>query len=308
MDDGSSDDTAEVCAAFPAPVRYLRQENAGVSAARNRAIREARGEWIALADSDDLWHPQKLEVQLEVLRAHAAARWVVTGCEKIDLQGRPTPPPQGFEGVFPVFREKKVSPEEHFAEHLDRGVVSCAGSDHTVFVGDAFGLLFHGNVVLPSSVLLRRNVFDTVGFFDESFRVAEETEFFHRLAAAAPVGILMSPLVQYRVAQEGSLTAGSNTPRLVENALESLERAARLRQPLSSGENAAYRSGRARLLLRLAYAHLSLLDTRSARAALADAWRNGLAWSPRAAAIGAASLLPASSLRRLHALKQELRR
>jgi len=61
VDDGSTDRTPEMVAErFPA-VRYLRQENRGVSAARNRGIEAARGEWIALLDSDDEWLPEKLE-------------------------------------------------------------------------------------------------------------------------------------------------------------------------------------------------------------------------------------------------------
>ena len=64
VDDGSRDATAEVVSRYPAPARLLRQANAGPAAARNRAAREARGEWLALLDADDAWLPQKLELQL----------------------------------------------------------------------------------------------------------------------------------------------------------------------------------------------------------------------------------------------------
>ena len=75
VDDGSTDDTAAVCAAFPETVRHIRQQNAGVSAARNRGMREAKGEWIAFADSDDPWEPTKLEVQLNVLETLPETEW-----------------------------------------------------------------------------------------------------------------------------------------------------------------------------------------------------------------------------------------
>ena len=65
VDDGSADDTAAVAERFGAPVRVLRQANAGPAAARNHGVREARGQWIALLDADDQWAPQKLERQLQ---------------------------------------------------------------------------------------------------------------------------------------------------------------------------------------------------------------------------------------------------
>ncbi|MCC2667583.1 MAG: hypothetical protein K0Q72_54 [Armatimonadetes bacterium] len=64
VDDGSQDDTAAVVQQYPSPVRLIRQANAGPAAARNRAAREARGEWLAMLDADDGWLPQKLERQL----------------------------------------------------------------------------------------------------------------------------------------------------------------------------------------------------------------------------------------------------
>lgn len=63
VDDGSRDRTAEIAAGFGAPVRVVRQANAGPSAARNHGARLARGEWIALLDADDAWLPEKLERQ-----------------------------------------------------------------------------------------------------------------------------------------------------------------------------------------------------------------------------------------------------
>lgn len=64
VDDGSTDDSAAIAESFGPPVRVIRQENQGESVARNRGIDEARGEWIALLDADDLWKPRKLELQL----------------------------------------------------------------------------------------------------------------------------------------------------------------------------------------------------------------------------------------------------
>jgi glycosyltransferase involved in cell wall biosynthesis len=64
IDDGSTDATAETVARYPAPVRLLRQPNGGPGAARNHGAREAKSEWLALLDADDVWLPHKLETQV----------------------------------------------------------------------------------------------------------------------------------------------------------------------------------------------------------------------------------------------------
>lgn len=69
LDDGSTDDTAEIVAGYP-QVRYIYQEKAGIAAARNRLLEEAQGEFVAFLDADDLWAADKLEKQLHYLNAH----------------------------------------------------------------------------------------------------------------------------------------------------------------------------------------------------------------------------------------------
>ena len=70
VDDGSTDDTQEVLARFGNRVRVIRQENGGVSAARNAGIRAARADWIAFQDSDDTWRPEKLQTQIDCLQKY----------------------------------------------------------------------------------------------------------------------------------------------------------------------------------------------------------------------------------------------
>src|ERR1700678_803249 len=70
VDDGSTDDTERVVAQYAGQVRYMRQVNAGPSAARNRGIQAASGDFIALLDSDDLWVKDRLERQLAALTLH----------------------------------------------------------------------------------------------------------------------------------------------------------------------------------------------------------------------------------------------
>jgi len=307
VDDGSTDDTPDVCATFPAPVRYIRQSNGGVSAARNRGIAEARGDWIALADADDVWLPTKLEVQLAAVDAARGCRWSLTNCEVIDGRGALVSGPQGFVRVFPLFREQRATPDEFFGRVLRRLEVQAARSMHPVYVGDAFALLFLGNFALPSSLMVHRSLVREAGSFDERFRLAEETEYCHRLAAASTVAVVQSPLVRYRIGQEGALTASQNTSALVANALVSIDRAAGLRPQLSPRAARWYRVGRRSLLLRLAYSRLSALDRQGARTAALAAWHLSRRRALWPACIYSASWLPPAILRGLHAVKRAWR-
>ncbi len=306
IDDGSTDDTEAVCARFRPPVRYIKQANTGLSGARNRGIHEARGNWIALCDSDDVWHPRKLEIQMAALRAFPQVRWCLTGFELIDPDGRPVAAAAGpWTRVFEVLAATGRGPEEHLGRCLTRAELRLAGAAHVVFQGDAFQLFFEGNVALPSSALVARSLIQEIGSFDPALRVAEETEFFHRAAAASPLLVVMDALVQYRVGHASIVSSGDPT-QLARNALVSLERAKSLRPHLSDAAWKAYHWGRRRLWLKLAYARLTLLDPDGARATLRQAWRSDHPRSPRFFALWLAALLPASALAWLHRAKRAL--
>ena len=308
VDDGSTDQTKELCAQFGPPVRHLPQEHAGAAVARNRGVQEARGEYVAFLDSDDLWEQRKLEIHLAVHRAVPQVGWSMSDSQVIDLEGHPLPPPQGFARSFPVFRDLGVEPERFFASVMTRTTVVAAGRTHAVYSGDAFALLFEGNFATPQCTVMQRGLCERVGGFDPAMLVAQDTEYFHRVAAVSPVAMILEPLVKWRVGLPDCNTAPRNTIALVRNALISLDRAVALRRPPTAAVEHAYRRSRRRLLLRLAYAHLAAVERPSARRAVIAAWHAGAAPSPRSLAIFAASLLPRGALRALHALKRMIRR
>jgi len=306
VDDGSMDETAEVVARFGGAVKYVQQPNAGVSRARNQLASLAEGEWLAFTDSDDLWHPEKLERQYAAIAA-TGAKWSICDATRIDLEDSPLGTKQGFATLFPVFADARQSAERFFSRALRRGEFSLGSGKVPAFFGDAFPLFLQGNFALPSSAIVERSLFERSGGFDDSLRVAEDNEWFRRLAALAPVAIVMERLVGYRVGGLGEESLSANAARLIETALATSHRVTALRQPRSAMEVRAYRQGLQFLHLDMAYNRLSALELRGAREHARQALRPISGATPRAAAILVAGLLPRAALRGLHALKRALR-
>ncbi len=168
VDDGSTDATEAVVGEVGDPrVRYLRQpHNQGVSAARNRGMREARGPFIAFLDSDDEWFPEKLERQVECLRAAPAdVGLVYTGVRS-----------ETGDGSAWSFRP----------EHR----------------GDVYpGILEANPIHSGSSVMIRRNVIRVAGFFDEEIPAIEDFEYWIRIARFHRFEVIPEPLVRYHDAR-----------------------------------------------------------------------------------------------------------
>lgn len=89
VDDGSTDGSAAIVRTYTPGVRYIRQENAGVAAARNRGIAASSGRYIALLDHDDLWHPTKLQQQVRLLEQRGDVGMVITDVAHVDRFGAP---------------------------------------------------------------------------------------------------------------------------------------------------------------------------------------------------------------------------
>lgn len=291
VDDGSSDHTEAVCATFGSHVRYVRQHNGGVSRARNHGAALASHTWISFCDSDDLWLPQKLEIQLAATLASDTA-WSITNACMIGLDDRPIGGGSGFEAIFPAVRDSGVSAKQYFERFLQPDAISVKGRIIDMLVGDAYLALFAGNFVLPSSALIRREAFRASGGFDEGFRLAEETEFFHRFSSSADLTVVMEPLVGYRVAQADSLVSSANIVRLIENALKSLDQAARLRPDPDGSVRQRHMKGRGEQLVRLARAHVGSSEGVRARTALRQAADSGRARDLESVLILLASFVP----------------
>lgn len=154
VDDGSTDDTGAVVERYADRIRYIRQANAGESAARNAAIRASTAEYIALLDADDLWMPDKLAAQIPVLEANPRVGLV---CSDFAIE-------------WPDGRRQ----DSYYAAHPRAD-------------DDVFAAVFGGWSIPPSSVVFRRALVERVGWFDTSLVVGPDLHFFLRLADVCDV-------------------------------------------------------------------------------------------------------------------------
>jgi len=180
VDDGSTDGTAAVVARYAGRgVRYIRQANAGAGAARNRGIRETRGDLIAFLDADDRWLPDKLARQLAHLRRYPAAGLVTGGEWQVFGAGRP-----------PVRVRRRPAPAARLYPRI----------------------LIENLIGNPSLTLVRRACFAGVGGFDETLPLGQDWEMWIRIARTYRIGVIDAPLIDF-TQHEGSLTAGKVAER-----------------------------------------------------------------------------------------------
>lgn len=167
VDDGSSDGTAETVRQFGDQVKYFKQQNAGVCAARNKGVEISTGELIAFLDADDTWLPEKVEKQVAKFEEDTDIGLVHCGMREFD----------GETG-------------ETIRMHLE-------GKEG--WVANKLVLFEDAIVYVNGSMwMVRRDVFNDVGGFDTRLKNGEDWEFCLRVAMKYKVGFVAEPLVNYR--------------------------------------------------------------------------------------------------------------
>lgn len=175
VDDGSHDGTVEMLRSMRSPIPLVvlaHERNRGGSAARNTGIAAARGDWIAFLDSDDVWCLEKLERQLDaLLRAGPMYGVAYCGIRRVDGSGR------------------------------------IIGVGRPTASGNLFEALLGRNIVgSTSTVIVRRDLLEQVGGFDESLRSCQDWELWLRLAKVTRFAVVRDPLVDYTDAEAGRIT------------------------------------------------------------------------------------------------------
>lgn len=172
VDDGSSDNSSDALNDYMSCIRYLRQPgNRGVSAARNRGVKSSTAPWISFLDSDDYWLKEKLQVQMEFFEKNASA----VACQTQEIWIR---------------RGRRVNPKTR----------------HRKPSGDIFKQSLKLCLVSPSSIILRRSLFEEVGFFDEALPAGEDYDLWLRISCRYPVYLIDKELVVKEGGHEDQLS------------------------------------------------------------------------------------------------------
>ena len=185
VDDGSTDETEKALAQYQGRFIYHLQGNQGVSAARNRGIQTARGKWIAFLDDDDLWMPEKLETQIRFFSQNPKA--MICQTEEIWIRNG-----------------RRVNPRKK----------------HQKFSGDIFAPSLLLCLVSPSAVMIKRELFEQVGCFDETLPACEDYDLWLRISAQFPIFLIDRPLVVKRGGHPDQLSR--TTPALDRFRIKSL--------------------------------------------------------------------------------------
>lgn len=180
VDDGSTDDTESVVSAYGGPVRYVKRENGGVGAARNTGLAMARGDLVAFLDSDDMWKPSKLEVQVRLFERLPRVGLVFSEFEVLKDDGRRVPrgsrtwlaPGRCIERFYE--RADPLASYDIAVDGLSRDVV--------VHTGNIYRALLDEGLVLTSTAVVRRDAMPTDSWFPEGIQLYEDWDFFARVA------------------------------------------------------------------------------------------------------------------------------
>lgn len=176
VDDGSYDDTKSIIRDRYPLVRYYFTDNKGVSSARNYGISMARGEYIAFLDSDDRWLPTKLEKQRSSFQKNPKLGMVFTE--------------NSFFNNVGVIQERMNKRKR-------------------LMSGDIVRNIFLNSYVATPTVMVRKSIFDKVGWFEEGLLIAEDDNMWMRIGMEYCVELIDEPLVQCRIT-EGSLSRKSH--------------------------------------------------------------------------------------------------
>jgi glycosyltransferase involved in cell wall biosynthesis len=228
-DDGSKDDTRAVVERLQREdprVKYAYQQNRGVGAARNLALSIATGEFVAFLDSDDVWHPWKVELQVRALRHLPDAGLVWTDMAAMDPEGKIV----AERYLRTMYSAYQWFPGESlFTSRVEAPAWLGADAGHLPQVhllsGDIYSSIIMGNVIHTSTVLMRHAWARQVGKIADHAPIGEDYDYYVRTCRLGPVAYLDVPAILYQRGRADRLTRPEMRLTLARAFLDTIETA-----------------------------------------------------------------------------------
>jgi len=269
VDDGSTDGTERLVReryAGVEQIHYTRRANSGVSATRNFALTQLKGEYVAFLDSDDIWRPWKIELQLACFRKLPSVGMIWTNMDAVDSSGSVTEAScmrTSYDG-YRAFRDEQIFQHTEALTTLLPEMMD-PGKNTQVYWGDVFPCMAMGNLCQPSTVMLTRERANRIGGFDESMLSGEDHAYHLNAARAGDCALIDTAAISYRKGGDDQLTRPEYRLLIAKNFLRTIV-------PVIRDEKHRLRLPKATLRTRLADAHswvatecLEHSDNRAAR-------------------------------------------
>lgn len=197
IDDGSADNTQTVIEPYLKDnrVRYIKQENAGAAAARNRGMGLRIGKYVAFIDSDDIWEKDKLEIQLAVIDALPEVIAVFSDFSAKNQNGYIEH--SHIRSYFGVLNNYRLTYTDIF-DHIFEGNIKGFKRNEKIYWGNIYKTMIFGNIMLTSTCLFLAEVFNKIGGFDITYGTLEDYDLFLRVTRELNVAFIDKPLAHYR--------------------------------------------------------------------------------------------------------------
>jgi glycosyltransferase involved in cell wall biosynthesis len=194
VNDGSKDRTGEILRSYGGRIRLIEQKNGGLANARNTGVREARGEYIAWMDADDLVHPEKVATQVAAFRSNPTLVLVSSDFSAFRTEEEGDYEASHIRSYYDAYR--RLGGRESI--YPARAALEYTGIATEVFCGKVAEELLWGNFVHPPTVMASRAAMQRAGAFDETLRYSSDYDLILRLARLGDFGFIDAPLLRYR--------------------------------------------------------------------------------------------------------------
>ncbi len=185
INDGSKDATESIVLGLPYDIHYIKQDNAGAAEARNNGVNSAKGNFIAFLDADDVWHRQKLELQMRAFILHPE----IAFCSTLG----------------------RVSDRDNYLQYCTHEF-----EEPEILVINDFNTIFRNPYFGTPTIMMRKSVFTEVGGLDTSFKTGEDIDLWLRTSYGGSVAVVQERLTIV-IGMDGSLTDRESTNTFSDN-------------------------------------------------------------------------------------------